>query len=192
MPLYFKLFPPTLISLLFFSLVAPTFAEEDTLYTTIEWIDLMPKEDLEALMAPPEEINDIEDGTEYDQITNQLSNTLSLASDSRYQQALTSVNVRPEYNQQTIRLPGFVVPITTDENQRVTAFFLVPYFGACIHMPPPPPNQIIFAEYPKGINSNSIYDPYWVEGTLHTTLTENDMATSAYSITVDNVVLYQD
>jgi hypothetical protein len=141
-------------------------------------------------MAPPEEINDIVDGSEFDKITNQLSNALSLASDSRYQQALTSINVRSEFDKQKVRLPGFIVPITTDQNHRVTAFFLVPYFGACIHMPPPPPNQIIYAEFKEGINGNSIYDPFWIEGTLHTSLTENDMATSAYTFTVDKVELY--
>ena len=192
MPHYSKFFLPALISLFFNGLAIPAYAEENNIYRLIEWIDLLPKDDLDALMSPPEEINNIEDGSEYDQIANQLSNVLSLASDSRYQQALTSVNVRHEYDKQKIRLPGFIVPITIDKDQRVTAFFLVPYFGACIHMPPPPPNQIIFAEYKEGISGNSIYDPYWVEGTLHTTLTENDMATSAYSFTVDEVNLYQE
>tara|TARA_B110001469_G_scaffold124702_1_gene138833 strand:- start:749 stop:1327 length:579 start_codon:yes stop_codon:yes gene_type:complete len=192
MPHSSKLFLTAIISLFLTGLVVPAYAEEDSAYRSIEWVDLLPKDDLDALMSPPEDINDIEDGSEYDQISNQLSNALSLASDSRYQQALTSVNVRPEYNKQKIRLPGFIVPITTNKDQRVTAFFLVPYFGACIHMPPPPPNQIIFAEYKEGVNGNSIYDPYWVEGTLYTTLTENDMATSAYSFTVDKVELYQE
>lgn len=180
------------INLILLSNLSPAYADNDEVYRTIEWIDLLPQDDLNALMEPPEELSNIEDGSEYDKISSQLSNALSTASDSRYQQALVSTHVRPEFDKQKIRLPGFIVPISLDENQRVTAFFLVPYFGACIHVPPPPPNQIIFSKYPKGINNNSIYDPYWIEGTLHTSLTENDIATSAYTFTVDKVTLYQD
>jgi len=182
------------INLILLSSLSPAYAyaDNDEVYRTIEWIDLLPQDDLNALMEPPEELSNIEDGSEYDKISSQLSNALSTASDSRYQQALVSTHVRPEFDKQKIRLPGFIVPISLDENQRVTAFFLVPYFGACIHVPPPPPNQIIFSKYPKGINNNSIYDPYWIEGTLHTSLTENDIATSAYTFTVDKVTLYQD
>lgn len=192
MPPALKLFFLAWFNLILIVSIPTASADNDETYRAIDWVDLLPQDDLKALMEPPEELNNIEDGSEYDQISSQLTNTLSLASDSRYQQALVSTNVRPEYDKQKIRLPGFIVPISLDENQRVTAFFLVPYFGACIHVPPPPPNQIIFSQYPKGINNNSIYEPYWIEGTLHTSLTENDIATSAYTFTVDQVTLYQD
>lgn len=167
-------------------------AEKESQYQTIEWVDLLPAEDLNALMEPPESINNIEDGSEADQISNQLFNALSLAGDSRYQQALVSTSIRPEYNNRKVRLPGFIVPITLDKDQQVTEFFLVPYYGACIHVPPPPPNQIIFSQLKTGIKIDNIYEPYWVEGILSTTLTENEMAVSAYAFTVDNMVLYEE
>jgi len=163
--------------------------EKNSPYKTIEWTDLLPEADLQALMDPPEALLNIEDGSEEDQISSQLFNALSLAGDNRYQQALVSTNTRPEYDQQKVRIAGFVVPITTD-GLRVTEFFLVPYYGACIHVPPPPPNQLIFSQSTTSIKIDDIYYPYWVEGTLSTTLTENDLTTSAYSLSIDNMTKY--
>lgn len=161
-------------------------------YTTIEWTDLMPAEDLEALMNPPEELQDIEDGSEADQISSQIQSAIAQASDSRYQQALSSTRIRPEYNNKAIRIPGFIVPLSFGENNSITEFFVVPFFGACIHVPPPPPNQIIFGKYPPGFKLDALYDPFWIEGTLSTELIENDMATAAYSIKIDQISDYTD
>lgn len=160
-------------------------------YRSIEWTDLMPREDLDALLKPPESLNDIPDGSAEDQIASQLQLAIKQASDSRYQQALVSTRVVPAFDGQAIRMPGFIVPLAFGEDeQRVTKFFLVPYFGACIHVPPPPPNQIVYAEYDKGFKLKSLYDPLWISGVLSTTLIENDMATAAYTIKVDRLEPY--
>ena len=162
-------------------------------YRTIDWIDLMPKEDLDALLNPPEFLNDIEDGSAEDQINGQIQMSVEPAGDSSYQQALVSTRVVEAFDRQTIRLPGFIVPLEFgDEQQQVTRFFLVPYFGACIHLPPPPPNQIIYPEYDKAFKLKSIYEPFWLYGTLHTKLIENDTATAAYTIKVERVELYEE
>ena len=52
---------------------------------------------------------------------------------------------------------GYPVPLETDAKGRGTLFFLVPYPGACIHVPPPPPNQIVLVRYPKGVALDDIY-----------------------------------
>ena len=162
-------------------------------YRTIEWTDLMPKEDLDALLNPPESLNDIPDGSGEDQIASQMRLAIEQASDSRYQQALVSTRVVPAFDGQAIRLPGFIVPLQFGDDQlRVTRFFLVPYFGACIHVPPPPPNQIVYAEYDKGFKLERLYEPFWLSGVLSTTLIENDTATAAYSIKVDRLEPYTD
>tara|TARA_Y100001951_G_scaffold19654_1_gene14716 strand:+ start:9217 stop:9879 length:663 start_codon:yes stop_codon:yes gene_type:complete len=162
-------------------------------YRTIEWIELMPADDLEAFLNPPESLNDIEDGTEADQIAGQLDNRSAVdVDDTRYKQALVSTRVIDAFDGQAIRVPGFIVPLEHDAQQRVTRFFLVPYYGACIHVPPPPPNQIIYAEYPKGFKLESLYEPFWMSGTMRTSLTENEMATSAYAMTVDRLDPYED
>lgn len=159
---------------------------------TINWVDLLPQADFDALSNPPEYINEIDDGSFEDQISNQLQQALTLSADDAYQQALISTAVVPEMDGQHIRLPGFIVPLDFNGEQRTTHFFIVPYFGACIHLPPPPPNQIIYGEYPGGVEIADIYNAYWVTGTLHTTLTKNDTATSAYSLTVTGIEIYED
>lgn len=159
-------------------------------YRTIDWIELMPKEDLEALSNPPEYLNEIEDGSFEDQISGQLQLALETAADDEYQQALVSTKVVDDFDKQKIRLPGFIVPIEFDSQYRVTEFFLVPFFGACIHAPPPPPNQIIYAKYDKGFAQESLYAAYWLTGTIHISLTENEVATSAYTIEINSIELY--
>jgi len=185
---------PFALGLMIFCLLnSPAFAAsspEEESYTTIEWTDLMPADDLEALLNPPEDLQEIEDGSAEDLISNQIQAAISQASDSRYQQALSSTNIRPEYDKKRIRIPGFIVPLSFGENNSITEFFVVPYFGACIHVPPPPPNQIIFGKYPEGFKLDALYDAFWIEGTLSTSLVENDMATSAYSIDIFQITDY--
>lgn len=182
--------------LLFLSALAVTMAQassssapvnkpaKPTEFKTIEWPDLMPQQDLDALLNPPEYLADIEDGSPEDQISSQISSSIAAAMDDRYQQALVSTNIRPEMNGQAIRIPGFIVPLEFSDDQVITEFFIVPFFGACIHVPPPPPNQIIYVKYPKGFKLESLYDPFWLSGVLKTTLIENDMATAAYAMEV--------
>lgn len=160
-------------------------------YRTVEWPDLLPEADLAALMNPPEYLEEIADGSGADVLENPIRANQEPGED-RYQQALSSTRVRAEFDGSSIRIPGFVVPLEFDEQQRVTHFFLVPFFGACIHVPPPPPNQIIYAVSDEGIEQSSLYDAYWVSGQLATSLTENDMATSAYAMEVTTVELYQE
>lgn len=159
-------------------------------YEEIDWVELIPKDDLDALLSPPEYLDEIEDGSLEDQVANDMLSALEQSGDGRYQQALVSTKIVEGYDQRSIRLPGFIVPVEINDEQRVTEFFLVPYFGACIHYPPPPPNQIIYVTVKQGLKVDNIQEPYWVEGTLSTTLTENELAVSAYSMAADNVVLY--
>lgn len=101
-----------------------------------------------------------------------------------------SVDIVPEFDGRQVRVPGFVVPLEYDGAQRVTEFFLVPYFGACIHMPAPPPNQIIFISMDGGFDLKSIYEPYVVEGQMQVSMTYRDIGISAYSLTAHQVVPY--
>ena len=166
-------------------------------YKNIEWVELMPKDDLDALLNPPSYLDDIEDDaftsdSFEDQLTSQIENSIANANDDRYQQALVSTEVISEMDNQAIRIPGFIVPLEFNDTQSVTQFFLVPFFGACIHEPPPPPNQIIFVNYPKGFALKSLYDPFWITGVLHTSVVENDMATAAYTLKMDSFEIYKE
>ena len=165
-------------------------AEEKLSYQEIEWTDLMPSSDLEALLNPPSYVTDIEDGAIDDVIASQLQSQEVTNPDDPYQQALVSTKIVTEMNNQAIRIPGFIVPLEYNNESKITEFFLVPFFGACIHVPPPPPNQIIFVRSEEGVEQKQLYDAYWISGTLSTTLIENDMATAAYSLQLDQYKPY--
>ena len=66
-----------------------------------------------------------------------------------------------------VRIPGFVIPIELDADG-VTEFVLVPYVGACIHTPPPPPNQLILVRTVDPWPSDDLWEPVWVEGKMST------------------------
>ncbi|MDO9521347.1 MAG: DUF3299 domain-containing protein [Pseudohongiella sp.] len=159
-------------------------------YREIDWVDLMPEEDLQALMNPPAWMLEIEDGSEEDDLEFLSAERELSESDARFMQALRSAEVRPEMHGQLVRLPGFIVPLAFDGNRNVIEFFLVPYFGACLHLPPPPPNQIIYLEHGSGIRVDNLQQPYWVEGQLTISATSNRTGSSAYSISSANIELY--
>jgi hypothetical protein len=85
-------------------------------------------------------------------------------------------------NGQKVKIPGFVVPLEGDD-KLTTEFLLVPFFGACIHVPPPPPNQIVYVKFSKGVPIDNLYDAVWVTGILSTEGWSGDIATVGYSLT---------
>lgn len=162
-------------------------------YQQIEWSDLIPDQDLQALLAPPQQLDTVAEGDLADQISSELQ--LQLQEDvplSAYEQALISTRVKDDFDKRLVRIPGFVVPLQYNEQQRVTEFFLVPFFGACLHYPPPPPNQIVYSTSKEGFELETIMDAFWIEGQMSTQLVENDMAVAAYSMRVDSVEPYYD
>ncbi|WP_432455432.1 DUF3299 domain-containing protein [Agarivorans sp. QJM3NY_29] len=104
-----------------------------------------------------------------------------------------NVSVNKALDGKTLRIPGFIVPLESD-GELIKAFLLVPYFGACLHYPPPPPNQIVYVTYKQGVQLEDIWDPVWVEGTIHTKIQDVEgVATVGYSISEpQSIVLYSD
>jgi len=75
---------------------------------------------------------------------------------------------------QSVSLPGFVVPLEGD-SELITEFLLVPYFGACIHVPPPPPNQLVHVTIKGGVPIDSLYDAIVVTGIIKTQTWSGEM-----------------
>ena len=67
---------------------------------------------------------------------------------------------------QRIRIPGYILPLASNDDRRITEFLLVPWVGACIHTPPPPPNQMIYVSVPAGTEPRGRFSPIWLEGTI--------------------------
>ena len=98
--------------------------------------------------------------------------------------------VRLDLNEEDVRIPGFIVPLEYKEQEIVTRFLLVPYFGACYHEPPPPPNQTIYAVFEPGYELEEIWQPVWIEGTISASRVEEDLATASYSVSATAIEPY--
>jgi hypothetical protein len=96
-----------------------------------------------------------------------------------------------ELDGQYVKLPGYIVPLESDAGGMLNEFLLVPYFGACIHVPPPPPNQIVYVKLKKSFNLKSMADPYIVTGIISTKPWTGDMADTDYVMAGDAVELYE-
>lgn len=88
-----------------------------------------------------------------------------------------------------IKIPGYVVQLEGDA-EKVTQFLLVPYFGACVHVPPPPPNQIVLVDFADGVKYEDTFDAVWVEGTIEVKRVEGDVAVVGYRMTAATVTPY--
>ena len=93
--------------------------------------------------------------------------------------------VRSDLDGSRIRIPGYVVPVGFD-GLMIREFLLVPYAGACIHTPPPPPSQIIHVDAEQGFEIADLYTPVWVSGELTAELTRHaaDMSDGTSSFDV--------
>ncbi len=76
-----------------------------------------------------------------------------------------AMSTREDYDGKTIRMPGYLLPLDVTEGE-VTEYLLVPWVGACIHTPPPPPNQIVYVQLAKPWKVGSQWEPVYVEGTM--------------------------
>lgn len=96
-----------------------------------------------------------------------------------------------ELHDTRVRVPGFVVPLDFSADNEYTEFLIVPYFGACLHTPPPPPNQIIFARTQTPAKIEDIYIAYWFEGVLKAERNDTNLADAAYSLELSELSEYR-
>ena len=67
----------------------------------------------------------------------------------------------------SVKIPGFAVPLEGDDGfEYVKEFLLVPTFGACIHVPPPPPNQVIHVILDKSVHFEKLLYAVWITGII--------------------------
>lgn len=85
-----------------------------------------------------------------------------------------------------VRISGYVVPLDFDSTS-VKEFLLVPFVGACIHVPPPPANQIIYVKTEKGFDVQGSFDPVTVTGTITADVAFTGLADAGYSLAAETV-----
>lgn len=149
---------------------------------TLEWPDLMPED-----WVPANPWDTLDEST--------IENLIEGSEDEKelmkqFEEARSSSPVVDELNGKQVRLPGYVLPLDF-ENRQVSEFLLVPYFGACIHVPPPPSNQIVYVKTDSPLSLEGLYDPVWVTGTLRTEAHYNDMGDAGYSMSAADVAPYE-
>jgi hypothetical protein len=96
----------------------------------------------------------------------------------------------PSLNGRKVRLPGFVLPID-QSGDAIKTMLLVPYFGACIHTPPPPANQIVQVNLPKPQKDLRTMDAVWVSGTIEVFRSDSPWGAAGYRITADKIEPYK-
>lgn len=113
----------------------------------------------------------------------------AMAALAKLRAAWDNAPINPAIVGQLVRLPGYLVPLE-ETKDGLKEFLLVPYFGACIHSPPPPANQIVHVlpkTAAKGLRS---MDTVWVTGVLTGTRTDSYMGMSGYRIEATQVAPY--
>ena len=149
--------------------------EPASIARSIDWAELLPKELRNGHPpSPPPPVHDY---------------LLGENGPAAQQQASFAVN--PALEGERIRLPGFIVPLEVDAAGKITEFLLVPYVGACIHVPPPPPNQIVYVRIRPAMAPASEYAAFWITGQIKVATSRSTLAATAYTLQADRVDPYQ-
>ncbi|MGH1419738.1 MAG: DUF3299 domain-containing protein [Hyphomicrobiaceae bacterium] len=83
----------------------------------------------------------------------------------------------------TVRIAGYLLPLDVSD-KGVSEFLLVPYVGACIHVPPPPANQMVFVSLEQSYKVDGLYVPVWVTGKMKAKKTEKTLTLADGASTV--------
>jgi hypothetical protein len=150
--------------------------------TRISWEQLMPITERQIIKKyqQPTAMN----------LAEQILLSINASTDEAYRDAMFSTNVVEDLLGQQSAISGFIVPLELGSEQQLTSFFLVPYFGACIHYPPPPPNQLIFVRVDGAMKIPDINIAYTVTGVLKQGLYEDILGTSAYQLDLISIKLF--
>ncbi|MFK7751821.1 MAG: DUF3299 domain-containing protein [Sedimentitalea sp.] len=139
-------------------------------FVDLDWSDLLP----EGETAIPQVLQGLVDHERTDLFSQQPA----------------SSGVRTDWNGQIVRIPGFIVPIDYSGNG-VTAFILVPFVGACVHVPPPPANQLVFVTTNEPYDSKGLYEPVNVTGMFGTSALVTQLAEIGYALSADQITPYK-
>jgi hypothetical protein len=141
----------------------------------LTWDDLIPTEERDRLYIPSQRSRPLFDDESGPAASQEGSKAVNTSLDGM-----------------RVKLPGFIVPLAVDKQMRTSDFLLVPYFGACVHMPPPPPNQIVRVLMEKPLQLTSMYEPVWVIGTMSAQSASTELATAAYTLAGKSIEIYEE
>ena len=141
-------------------------------FKPLGWADLLPPAEQQLLSkyqsGPDRSMED------------QFITAIEATTDNAYQNAIHSTANVASLDGKAVTLNGFIVPLEADSKRKVLRFFLVPYFGACLHFPPPAPNQMVYVVSDGGFTLADINSAYSVSGILGNAMYEDQLGTAAY------------
>lgn len=163
----------------------------------IMWDDLMPEGSAEELFKQQEEFYRMLE-MRYMANTTRLADAAESSIDSieegselDYMPQFGTFDVVEDLNGELVRIPGYVVPFDFNPRKRHESFLFVPYMGACIHTPPPPPNQIIYVRANPAVRVKDIWQPYYAQGVIQGEEVLNDTGNAAYSLRLEALDPYE-
>ncbi len=142
-------------------------AEPETLY----WEDLLPEGEIERL-------NELYAAGPSIPMGHSPNDPMMSTSPNQ----IGTFNVVEDLDGKLVRIPGFVLPFEYSESGKISEFLLVPYFGACIHVPPPPPNQIVYVTSEKPADLGRQWNAVWAVGVMRTKKHLNNLGDTAYTL----------
>jgi len=164
-----------LLPALLLALALPVAAE----VRELQWSDLIPPG--APPPPPPVALHDL----------SQLADALEAEAGPAAMQQSPAAPVVEALDGVQVKLPGYIVPLDMSDEGRVTEFLLVPYFGACIHVPPPPSNQIVHATSELGVKVEQLYQPFWIEGPLRVEHASSELAEAGYRMDAQKIYFYE-
>jgi hypothetical protein len=145
----------------------------------LDWEDLMP-----ADWNPEAVLETALDGRQAGDLMDGSAEANRLLAE--YTTAMSAAPVIEDLDGQQVRLAGFVLPLEFGGFE-VTEFLLVPYFGACIHVPPPPANQIVYVKTQTAYPITGMFDAVRVTGTLKVESYRNLLGDAGYTMVVERI-----
>lgn len=150
---------------------------------TLGWEDLVPES--AVIKNPIDELSK----EDYYALTDDEYQTLMEDYQAKVEQSMATAPIVNELNGKLVTLAGYAVPLDF-EAETVHEFLLVPYFGACIHVPPPPRNQTVYVKIENGTDLNGLWDAISVTGEMETTQISTDLAEAGYIIQANTIEPY--
>lgn len=155
-------------------------AEFDPAFPELQWDDLMPADWDPMAAFRGMNIAELQDN---DPKAQEALDTM--------RKAWNDAPVNPKLSGQKVRIPGFAIPVEQSD-KGVDELLLVPYFGACIHTPPPPANQIIHVKLIEPQPAVGAMQAYWIWGEISAQKFSSELGDAAYLITATGIQPYED
>jgi len=148
-------------------------------FQEVTWLQLVPPDWKPQERIDQQRAASLNDG---DELAQELMKAL--------REVLDSAPTLPGLDGKKVRMPGYIVPLETDA-KGLREFLLVPYFGACIHTPPPPANQIVHVMAASSVTEFGSMSAVWVSGTMRVLRRDTSMGVSGYTLDLAHISAYR-